>query len=96
MNTPLCLNDIKPGEKARVCCLTSCGSIRRRFLDIGLTENTLVECVGVSPLGDPAAYAIRGAVIAIRKTDSNISPYHSISFSFPAIREIQEVPSETV
>ena len=62
MNTPLCLNDIKPGEKARVCCLTSCGSIRRRFLDIGLTENTLVECVG--------AYAIRGAVIAIRKTDS--------------------------
>ena len=70
MNPPLCLNDIKPGEKARVCCLTSCGSIRRRFLDIGLTENTLVECVGVSPLGDPAAYAIRGAVIAIRKTDS--------------------------
>ena len=66
MNPPLCLNDIKPGEKARVCCLTSCGSIRRRFLDIGLTENTLVECVGVSPLGDPAAYA----VIAIRKTDS--------------------------
>ena len=62
MNPPLCLNDIKPGEKARVCC--------RRFLDIGLTENTLVECVGVSPLGDPAAYAIRGAVIAIRKTDS--------------------------
>lgn len=72
MNPPLCLNDIKPGEKARVCCLTSCGSIRRRFLDIGLTENTLVECVGVSPLGDPAAYAIRGAVIAIRKTDSKI------------------------
>lgn len=70
MNPPLCLNDIKPGEKARVCCLTSCGSIRRRFLDIGLTENTLVECVGVSPLGDPAAYAIRGAVITIRKTDS--------------------------
>ncbi len=70
MNSPLCLNDIKPGEKARVCCLTACGSIRRRFLDIGLTENTLVECVGVSPLGDPAAYSIRGAVIAIRKADS--------------------------
>ena len=46
MTSPLCLNDIKPGEKARVCCLTSSGSIRRRFLDIGLVENTLVECVG--------------------------------------------------
>ena len=56
MTSPLCLNDIKPGEKARVCCLTSSGSIRRRFLDIGLVENTLVECVGISPLGDPAAY----------------------------------------
>ena len=70
MTSPLCLNDIKPGEKARVCCLTSSGSIRRRFLDIGLVENTLVECVGISPLGDPAAYQIRGAVIAIRKADS--------------------------
>ena len=59
MTSPLCLNDIKPGEKARVCCL-----------DIGLVENTLVECVGISPLGDPAAYQIRGAVIAIRKADS--------------------------
>ena len=63
MTSPLCLNDIKPGEKARVCCLTSSGSIR-------LVENTLVECVGISPLGDPAAYQIRGAVIAIRKADS--------------------------
>ena len=59
MTSPLCLNDIKPGEKARVCCLTSSGSIRRRFLDIGLVENTLEECV-----------EIRGAVIAIRKADS--------------------------
>ena len=63
MTSPLCLNDIKPGEKARVCCLPSSGSI-------GLVENTLVECVGISPLGDPAAYQIRGAVIAIRKADS--------------------------
>lgn len=70
MTPPLCLNDIKPGEKARICCLTSPGSIRRRFLDIGLIENTTVECVGISPLGDPAAYLIRGAVIAIRKNDS--------------------------
>ncbi len=70
MALPLCLSDINPGEKARICCLTSPGNMRRRFLDIGLIENTMVECVGVSPLGDPAAYLIRGAVIAIRKNDS--------------------------
>lgn len=38
-------------------------------MDIGLIENTVIECVGKSPLGDPAAYLIRGAVIAIREKD---------------------------
>ena len=55
--------------KARVKALFSTGSIRRRLLDIGLVENTEVECVGKSPLGDPCAYLIRGAVIAIRCED---------------------------
>ena len=50
----LCLNDIKPGKRARVKELISTGSIRRRLLDIGL---------------DPCAYLIRGAVIAIRSED---------------------------
>ena len=48
----LCLNDIKPGNRARVKELTSTGSIRRRLLDIGLVENTEVECLGQSPLGE--------------------------------------------
>lgn len=64
-----CLNDIKPGHRARVKELTSTGSIRRRLLDIGLVEDTEVECLGKSPLGDPCAYLIRGAVIAIRSED---------------------------
>ena len=64
----LCLNDIKPGNRARVRAYFH-GSIRRRLLDIGLVENTEVECLGQSPLGDPCAYLIRGAVIAIRSED---------------------------
>lgn len=49
--------------------LASTGSIRRRLLDIGLVEDTEVECLGKSPAGDPCAYLIRGAVIAIRSED---------------------------
>lgn len=64
-----CLNDIKPGERARIKELTARGTIRRRLLDIGLVEDTEVECLGKSPLGDPCAYLIRGAVIAIRSED---------------------------
>lgn len=69
MNT-IALCDVKPGELARVQSIDITGSIRRRLLDLGLVENTIVECVGRSPLGDPSAYLIRGAVIAIREDDT--------------------------
>ena len=64
-----CLNDIQPGQSAKVKELQAQGSIRRRLLDIGLIENTEVECLGRSPAGDPSAFLIRGAVIAIRSED---------------------------
>lgn len=64
------LNNTDIGERVVVKAITAHGSMRRRFLDIGLSEGTAVECVGKSPAGDPAAYLIRGAVIAIRSEDS--------------------------
>ena len=69
MNQQLSLPALQPGQRARVCALLNEGSIRRRLLDIGLIENTVVECLGKSPAGDPGAYLIRGAVIAIRAED---------------------------
>ena len=63
------LNDIKPGQRARVLGLLANDSMRRRLLDIGLVNDTLVECLGRSPGGDPSAFLIRGAVIAIRSDD---------------------------
>lgn len=69
MNNQRYLSDIRPGEKATVSALRTEGSMRRRLLDIGLIENTDVECLGRSPAGDPSAYLIRGAVIAIRAAD---------------------------
>ena len=65
----LCLKDLKPGQTATVVELRTTGSLRRRFLDLGLVRNTKVECLGRSPSGDPIAFRIRGAVIAIRAAD---------------------------
>ena len=65
----MCLNDLKPGQRAVVSALDSSGGMRRRLLDIGLIPNTPVECLGRSPGGDPSAFLIRGAVIAIRAQD---------------------------
>ena len=69
MNHTLCLNELRPGQHAVVSALRTSGSMRRRLLDIGLIENTHVECLGRSPGGDPSAFLIRGAVIAIRSED---------------------------
>lgn len=63
------LNELNPGQTAVVEELKTKGSIRRRLLDIGLVRDTMVECVGRSPAGDPTAFLIRGAVIAIRSED---------------------------
>ena len=63
------LNNIKPGDHAVIRSINSSGGMRRRLLDIGLIENTDVECIGRSPGGDPSAFLIRGAVIAIRSED---------------------------
>ncbi|MBQ4612046.1 MAG: ferrous iron transport protein A [Clostridia bacterium] len=64
------LCELKPGESATVRALLSIGGIRRRLMDIGVIDGTTVTCVGRSPGGDPAAYAICGAVIAIRDRES--------------------------
>ena len=70
MNIIRNLSQIEPGQLAVVKHLNTTGSMRKRLLDLGLTEQTEIRCLGRSPLGDPSAYLIRGAVIAIRSRDS--------------------------
>lgn len=64
------LNELKRGEKAIIKDLQIEGSMKRRLLDIGLIKDSIVECALESPLKDPKAYWIRGALIAIRNNDA--------------------------
>ncbi len=70
MKTDRTLASLETGDFAQVQTLHVSGAVRRRLQDIGLTENTPVQCVQKSISGDPAAYLIRGAVIALRKQDA--------------------------
>ena len=63
------LDELKTGHKGIILAVGGAGALRRRLLDIGLVEDTQVECIGRSPGGDPTAFLIRGAVIAIRSED---------------------------
>ena len=69
MESKQTLDTLAVGETARLLELGTHGAMRRRFLDLGMIPDTVVECVGKSPLGDPTAYLIRGAVIALRQKD---------------------------
>ena len=67
----LTMDRLPEGSAAMVTELLTTGSMRRRLQDIGLIEGTRIECLIRSPAGDPAAYLIRGAVIALRAEDSS-------------------------
>ena len=64
------LAELQVGQQCRVVGLNTRGGMRRRFLDIGLVEGALVSCIGKSPLGDPRAYLICGATVAVRRADA--------------------------
>lgn len=70
MSEMVYLNSLEKGQKAVIGKLEAYDGMRRRLQDIGVIEGTVVECLGKSPLGDPAAFLIRGAVIALRSEDS--------------------------
>ena len=65
------LSIVLEGKTVKVRELLTTGSMRRRLLDMGLIEGTRVSCLQKSPAGDPVAYLIRGAVVALRSEDSS-------------------------
>lgn len=63
------LCELAVGECGVISALPQNG-LRQRLLDLGFLEKAEIACVGRSPAGDPAAYLICGAVIALRRADA--------------------------
>ena len=70
MNQSFALDCLQLGQSAYVTLLKNEPSMRRRLTDLGLIQGTRVTCLCRSPWGDPCAYMIRGAVIALRRQDA--------------------------
>ena len=68
------LTTLEPGERARVVALSpACrGAERRRILDLGMVPGTVIEAEMPSPGGDPMAYRVRGALIALRRDQADL------------------------
>ena len=64
------LSDLPAGRSADVAQMDAPGPMGRRLLDIGFTEGTRVQCLYAAPSGEPRAYLVRGAVIALRRENA--------------------------
>jgi DtxR family Mn-dependent transcriptional regulator len=70
---PETLVQLEPGESAEVVRISpACrGAQRRRLLDLGVVPGTIVTAELEGALSDPIAYRIRGALIALRKSQAD-------------------------
>ncbi|NJN66725.1 MAG: ferrous iron transport protein A [Chloroflexaceae bacterium] len=75
------LAHLLPGQQGRVVALLpGCtGAERRRLLDLGLVPGTLIDVEMTSPLGDPTAYRVRGAQIALRQEQARMVQVASVT-----------------
>lgn len=64
------LHEAKILSTVKVVNINAEGELRRRFFDLGIIEGTNIKVLYAGPFLDPKAYLIRGAVIAIRKEES--------------------------
>lgn len=70
MGEQIRLSRLKPGCEGKISHIAMEGSKKRRLLDLGFTEGTRIKCIGESIFRSPRAYAVRGAVIALRTADA--------------------------
>nr|WP_242826030.1 FeoA family protein [Desulfurispora thermophila] len=67
------LPELAPGQSGVVRRIILPTDMYNTLLSLGILPGTIVRVVRRSPLGDPTAYFIRGAMIALRrKTASGI------------------------
>jgi DtxR family Mn-dependent transcriptional regulator len=68
------LSRLQLGQKGRVLNISAVtrGQERRRLMDLGIIPGTIIETELHGPLGDPTAYRVRGALIALRREQADL------------------------
>ena len=64
------LSELETGCKGIIEGNCLLGRMRRRMLELGFFEGSLVECVGESVFRSPRAYLVKGTVLALRNDDA--------------------------
>ena len=66
------LKDVAVGKTVSVVKLHGEGAVKRRIMDMGITNGVEIYLRKVAPLGDPVEVTVRGYELSIRKADAEI------------------------
>jgi ferrous iron transport protein A len=66
------LDQLVPGEKARVKRVGGQGAVHRRLMDMGLVGGVEVELIKAAPMGDPLEFRLRGYNLSLRKAEAQM------------------------
>ena len=64
------LDVLRPGDRGILCGIMMPDEAKARMEELGLLPETEVVCLYCAPHASPAAYAVGGAVFALRKKDA--------------------------
>lgn len=66
------LKDVSCGNTVKVVKLTGEGPVKRRIMDMGITNGVDIFVRKVAPLGDPVEVTVRGYELSLRKADAEM------------------------
>jgi len=66
------LDELRPGEKAKIVRVGGAGGVARRIADMGVVRGTPVEVLRVAPLGDPIEVKVKGYDLSLRKEEAAV------------------------
>jgi ferrous iron transport protein A len=64
------LKDLKPGEKGTVRRIAADPVLRRRLIEMGITQGSELTVRKYAPLGDPIEVSVRGCELAFRLNEA--------------------------
>ena len=66
------LKEVAVGQTVTVKKLSGAGPVKRRIMDMGITQGVEVYVRKVAPLGDPVEVTVRGYELSLRRADAEV------------------------
>ena len=64
------LDQLKPGDRARIREVRGDDEATDRLMEMGLVEETEIQVIKFAPMGDPMEIAVRGYHLTLRKVEA--------------------------